>query len=496
MIDKKRVRTRFAPSPTGFLHIGGVRTALFSYLFAKGRGGDFILRIEDTDTERSNESYTQDIMKSLQWMGLNWDEGPIFQSQQFERYSEVCRQLVRSGHAYYCYCTPEELDLERKALESAEKKPMYGGRCRDLGHQTPDPARGPAVIRLRVPRTGEVSFEDQIRGLISFQCTEIEDFVCQRSNGSPTYNLSCVVDDADEQMSHVIRGDDHINNTPKQILIYRGLGVEPPLFAHLPMILGPDKKKLSKRHGAVSANQYRSDGYLPHAVINYLARLGWGHGDQEVFSREELLELFSLDKIGKSSAVFNTEKLNWLNGHYMRETPAQVLADILISDFLPELQKSDQNSRVQSQLTSAHGLELINLGKTKVKLLGELATLLSPLISDAQRITLDEAQAKSLWSLGKIGESFQQILRELDHLIPSGTATQEGLIDLGIDAKKVETLYRATAERYGLKLVELAQPTRFFLSGVTVGPSLFDVMVRMPWIVVRERLGRYSEVLV
>ena len=248
--------------------------------------------------------------------------------------------MFASGHGFYCYCTPEELENERQALEAAGQKTMYGGKCRELGHKKPDPARGPAVIRFKTAKNGEITFEDAVRGVIRFQLHEVEDFVCLRANGTPTYNLACVVDDVDNRISHIIRGDDHINNTPKQVLVYEALGLPVPIFAHLPMILGPDKKKLSKRHGAVSASFYREEGYLPHAVVNYLVRLGWSHGDQEIFSMDELLKFFDLDHVGSSNAVFNTEKLLWLYAHYVSHTAEEELAGILVRDFLPGLRGS------------------------------------------------------------------------------------------------------------------------------------------------------------
>lgn len=493
---QKSVRVRFAPSPTGYLHIGGVRTALFNYLFAKGHDGQFILRIEDTDTERSNAVYTEDILKSLQWLGLNWDEGPIFQSQRFERYREACYQLVEKGHAYFCYCTPEEIEVERKRLEAEGKKPMYAGKCRDLPihNGKPNPNSGPAVIRFKTPRSEGTSFQDVIRGQITFQNIEMDDFVLLRGNGSPTYNLACVVDDYDGRMTHIIRGDDHINNTPKQVLIFKALGYEPPQFVHLPMILGADKKKLSKRHGAVSANQYRADGFLPQAVINYLARLGWAHGDQEVFSKEELIKLFGLEKIGKSNAVFNTEKLLWLNGHYIRESTDEKLAKILLEDFADEFNAWGRVPSLREKLTSPNGLGLIGLAKQKVRTLKELAALLRPLIWDGE-IPLDE-NTYAQWPRARLTGPFDHILSELEHVTKDGQKSEGALLlDLGADAKTLETLYRGTADRFGMKLVELAQPTRFFIQGATAGPQLFDVISRMPWAVVKRRLQRYSAVL-
>lgn len=485
------VRVRFAPSPTGFLHIGGVRTALFNYLYAKRHNGKFILRIEDTDTERSNEAYTADIMKSLQWLGLNWDEGPIYQSQRFSRYQEICRQLVEQGDAFYCYCTPEELDAERQALETAGKKPMYAGKCRNFGHKSPDPSKGPAVIRFKTPKDGATAFQDVIRGAISFQNSEIEDFVLLRTNQTPTYNLACVVDDYDGRMTHVIRGDDHINNTPKQVLIFQALKFQTPLFVHLPMILGPDKKKLSKRHGAVSANQYRADGFLPHAVVNYLARLGWSHGDQEIFSKEELVEFFSVEKIGKSNAVFNTEKLLWLNAHYIRETRADELAKLLLEDFRAGLQPFGEVKGLDEKLQGSHGLAFVDLFKQKAKTLRELAAGLSTVLWDGN-LELDD-KVYGQWPRNKISAPFDHILAELTNLAKD----RDGVLsELGVDPKALELMYRATADRFTMKLVEIAQPTRYFIQGSTVGPQLFDVISHLPWPVVKRRLERYRDLSV
>jgi glutamyl-tRNA synthetase len=493
--DFAKIRTRFAPSPTGFLHIGGVRTALFSFLYARGRQGEFVLRIEDTDTERSQSHFTDDILASMKWLGLNWDDGPIYQSQRFDRYREACQQLVQSGHGFYCYCTPEELEAERKNLEAAGQKTMYGGKCRELGHKQPDPTRGPAVIRFKTPKTGEIHFDDAVRGRISFQLHEIEDFVCQRAKGSPTYNLACVVDDVDNRISHIIRGDDHINNTPKQVLVYQGLGLPVPVFSHLPMILGPDKKKLSKRHGAVSANAYREEGYLPHALVNYLARLGWSHGDQEIFTMDELVKYFDLDHIGKSNAVFNTEKLQWLNAHYIRQTADGELAEILAHDFLTVLRASKHSDEhILALLKQPQIREIIGFCKQKVKLVKELAELLVPVLADASYNILPEVlpEQTKAWTKARLGEPMAHIVREMEHL---AQGTKGTLRDGGVDSKTLETMYKAAAERYGLKMVELAQPTRLLIFGNVSGPSLFDVLTRMSWATVQSRMSRVNEIL-
>jgi glutamyl-tRNA synthetase len=315
-------RTRFAPSPTGYLHIGGARTALFSWLYARKHGGTFILRIEDTDLERSTVESVNAILEGMTWLGLEYDEGPFYQTHRFERYKEVIRQLMDTGHAYYCYCSKEELD-ELRAEQMANKlKPRYDGRCR---HRTaPRPGVQP-VVRFRNPDDGEVVIEDRVRGRVVVSNSELDDLILARSDGSPTYNLSVVVDDLDMRVTHVIRGDDHLNNTPRQINILKALGVDLPTYAHVPMILGADGARLSKRHGAVSVMQYRDEGYLPEALLNYLVRLGWSHGDQEVFSLDEMIELFDIEAINHSASSFNPEKLLWLNHHYlMHSEPVHV----------------------------------------------------------------------------------------------------------------------------------------------------------------------------
>src|SRR3990172_1344364 len=319
------IRTRFAPSPTGYLHIGGARTALFNYLFARHHKGKFILRIEDTDVARSTEESTQAILDGMQWLALNWDEGPYFQSKRFELYKEHAYKFLEMGKAYKCYCTAEELEQRRGEAIKQGKPPKYDGRCRNKK----DEQGKPFAIRFKV-LPGTTLVKDIIKGKVAFENDEIEDLIILRSDGTPTYNLCVVVDDATMEITHVIRGDDHLNNTPKQILMYEAFGYHVPVFAHLPMILGSDKTRLSKRHGATSVMAYKEMGYLPHALVNYLARLGWSHGDQEIFSMEELIEKFSLDSVGKSSGVFNPEKLLWLNQHYIKNSGPEELAPLLL----------------------------------------------------------------------------------------------------------------------------------------------------------------------
>ncbi len=318
------VRTRFAPSPTGYLHIGGARTALFSWLYARKMGGTFILRIEDTDRERSTQASVDAILEGMAWLDLGHDEGPFYQTQRFDRYAEVIQQLVASGHAYRCYCSKEELEQMREEQMARKENPRYNGLWRDRQDETP-PAGIEPVIRFRNPQTGVVEINDVVRGKIIISNAELDDLIIARSDGTPTYNLTVVVDDIDMQVTHVIRGDDHISNTPRQINIMRALGFEPPKFAHLPMILGSDGQRLSKRHGAVSVMQYRDDGFLPQALLNYLVRLGWSNGDQEIFSREEMIELFSLEAINRAPSAFNADKLLWLNQHYIKTLPVEVL---------------------------------------------------------------------------------------------------------------------------------------------------------------------------
>jgi glutamyl-tRNA synthetase len=319
------IRTRFAPSPTGYLHIGGARTALFCWAYARRHGGKFILRVEDTDQERSTQESVQAILDGLAWMGIDWDEGPYYQMQRLARYGEVAEQLLRDGKAYRCYCTKEELDAMREAQVARGEKPRYDRRWRD-STETP-PAGRPAVIRFRNPLEGAVTWDDLVKGQVTVSNDELDDLVLVRADGVPTYNFGVVVDDLDMAMTHVIRGDDHVNNTPRQINLYRALGADVPHFGHMPMILGADGQRLSKRHGAVSVLQYRDEGYLPDALVNYLARLGWSHGDDEMFSREQLVEWFDLEHVSRSPARWDPEKLKWLNGEYLKRIPAAELVE-------------------------------------------------------------------------------------------------------------------------------------------------------------------------
>ena len=355
------VRTRFAPSPTGYLHIGGARTALFSWLYARRHGGQFVLRIEDTDLERSTTESVDAILEGMTWLGLEYDEGPFFQTDRFDRYKEVIQKLLDEGHAYRCYCSRERLDALREAQMANKQKPRYDGCCRDLDAYPEDK---PHVIRFRNPTEGTVVIDDLVRGKIAIQNAELDDLIIARTDGSPTYNLTVVVDDHEMGINYVIRGDDHINNTPRQINILKALGAEIPKYAHVPMILGEDGKRLSKRHGAVSVMQYRDEGYLPEALINYLARLGWSHGDQEIFSLEELIQLFDVKHVNNSASTFNPAKLLWLNQHYIQASTPEHIAHHLSY----HLSKLDIDPSTGPDL-----LEVIKANQARSKTLVEMA---------------------------------------------------------------------------------------------------------------------------
>ncbi|UAA37381.1 glutamate--tRNA ligase [Paraneptunicella aestuarii] len=324
------VVTRFAPSPTGYLHVGGARTALYSWLYAKSQGGKFVLRIEDTDIERSTQEAIDAILEGMEWLGLTWDDGPYYQTKRFDRYKEIVQQMLDEGKAYKCFMPLDELDAIREEQKAKGEKPRYPGTWRD---RTDHPEDMPYVVRFKNPQEGSVVINDHIRGRIEISNSELDDLIIQRSDGVPTYNFCVVVDDWDMGITHVVRGEDHINNTPRQINILQALGAPIPEYAHVSMILGDDGKKLSKRHGAVGVMQYRDDGYLPEALLNYLVRLGWSYGDQEIFSKEEMIKLFNLDAISSSASAFNTEKLQWLNQHYMKTLPASEVAKHLIWHF-------------------------------------------------------------------------------------------------------------------------------------------------------------------
>lgn len=357
-----KVRTRFAPSPTGYLHVGGARTALYSWLYAKHHKGEFVLRIEDTDLERSTPEATAAILEGMEWLNLGWEHGPYFQTKRFERYNQVIDQMIEQGLAYRCYCSKERLEELRHTQEQNKQKPRYDRYCLQDHNNTPDQ---PHVVRFKNPTEGSVIFEDAVRGRIEISNSELDDLIIRRTDGSPTYNFCVVVDDWDMGITHVVRGEDHINNTPRQINILKALGAPIPTYAHVSMINGDDGQKLSKRHGAVSVMQYRDDGYLPEALLNYLVRLGWGHGDQEIFSIEEMINLFELESVSKSASAFNTEKLLWLNHHYMRELPAEYVAQHLAWHY--------QNQGIDTSNGPALE-EIVKMLAERCKTLKEMAT--------------------------------------------------------------------------------------------------------------------------
>ena len=448
----EQVRVRFAPSPTGHLHIGGARTALFNWLYARNRGGAFILRIEDTDRTRSTDEYIAAIEQGMQWLNLDWDEGPFRQTDRFDVYRAYVERLLREGKAYYCYCSVEELE-QRRQLALAQGKPQkYDGRCRDLKEAVP--GRVP-VVRFKTPQEGETVVDDLIRGRVVFENSQLDDLIILRSDLSPTYNFTVVVDDVDMRITHVIRGDDHLNNTPKQIHIYRALGYETPKFAHLPMILGADKARLSKRHGATSVMAYEEMGYLPDALVNYLVRLGWSHGDQEVFSREELIKFFSFENVGNAAAVFNPEKLLWLNHQYLMAAEPARLAQLVLP-FL-EKQKIVAEGQVLDRAWMATAVRTL---QERAKTLAELAASLRYYI--AEEIEFQEkAQEKFL------NEKSLPLLNDLKNALAALTDfSHAGL----------EPVFRAVVEKHGVKLGAVAQPVRVAVTGGTESPGIYEVL--------------------
>jgi glutamyl-tRNA synthetase len=438
------VRTRFAPSPTGYLHVGGARTALFSWLHAKKTKGLFVLRIEDTDRARSTEESVQAIFDGLSWLGLTHDEGPIFQTDRFPRYLEFINQLLEQGDAYHCYCSAEEVEAMREEQRANKQKPRYNGKCR---HRT-DVVEGVSpVVRFKNPEVGVVVFDDLVRGEIATNNDELDDLIIARSDGTPTYNLTVVVDDLDMKMTHVIRGDDHINNTPRQINIMRALGAEAPQFAHVPMILGDDGARLSKRHGAVSVMQYRDDGYLPEALLNYLVRLGWSHADQEIFSVDQMIELFDITNVNRTASAFNTEKLQWINQQYIMSSAPESLVEAL--SFQLEKRGFDV----------ANGPNLIELIKTqqeRAKTLVEMAEKSEIFYCDYDEF--EEKAAKKNLKAAAL-EPLQMMLDKFESL---SDWTKEPLHQVILE----------TAEKLDLKLGKVAQPLRVALSGTSVSPAM------------------------
>jgi glutamyl-tRNA synthetase len=446
------VRVRFAPSPTGHLHIGGVRTGLFNWLFARNRGGVFILRIEDTDRTRSTEESIEGIIEGMDWLGLKWDEGPFRQTDRFDHYRAEVDRLLREGKAYRCYCTAEELEARRAEAMKRGLTPKYDGRCR--GRTGPVPGRSPA-IRFLCPQEGQTVVEDLVKGTVVFENAQLDDLILIRSDGTPTYNLCVVVDDVDMKISHVIRGDDHLNNTPRQVQLYRALGHPVPRFAHVSMILGEDKTRLSKRHGATSTLAYREMGYLPEALLNYLARLGWSSGDQEIFSIQELIEKFDLNALGKSAAVFNPEKLLWLNGHYIHHGDSRTLAARLLPFIVGEGILSPDERPDEAVM-----LKMVGALKERSRTLVEMAQAARYFLRDDYPV--DEA-ARAKFLVPGIGPALGDLVGRLEKLD-------------SFSVPQIEKAFAALLEDRGMKLSKLAQPVRVALTGRTVSPGVYEVI--------------------
>ena len=429
-----------------------MRTALFNWLFARHHGGKFILRIEDTDISRSTEESIQEILESMRWLGLDWDEGPFRQTERQEIYTKKIMHLLSTGKAYHCYCTPEELDQKRNDAQKAGLKPKYDGTCR----KRTDTPEKPYVVRFKAPQEGSVVVEDMLRGKVIFDIAELDDLIIQRTDGTPTYNFVVVVDDSEMGITHVIRGDDHLSNTPRQCLLYDALDFKRPRFSHISMILGQDKTRLSKRHGATSALAYRDMGYMPDAMINYLARLGWSHGDQEIFSREEMIEHFSFESVHTSAAVFDADKLSWLNEHYIKSTPTQELAKHLE----PHLVKT-------KVLQKDHGLSWQEIARVVPCLNERSKTLLEMAEKSAfffkKQVEFDE-KARNKFLTDEAKPLIEKIITELAALE-------------SYSLENIESLFKKIVEEEGMKLGKLAQPVRVALTGATVSPGIYDVIL-------------------
>ncbi|MGS2872238.1 glutamate--tRNA ligase [Enterobacter huaxiensis] len=444
-----KIKTRFAPSPTGYLHVGGARTALYSWLFARHNKGEFVLRIEDTDLERSTPEAIEAIMDGMNWLNLEWDEGPYFQTKRFDRYNAVIDEMLVAGTAYKCYCSKERLDALREEQMANGEKPRYDGRCRH--DHSEHAADEPCVVRFANPQDGSVIFDDQIRGPIEFSNQELDDLIIRRTDGSPTYNFCVVVDDWDMEITHVIRGEDHINNTPRQINILKALNAPVPVYAHVSMINGDDGKKLSKRHGAVSVMQYRDDGYLPEALLNYLVRLGWAHGDQEIFSREEMIDLFALNSVSKSASAFNTDKLLWLNHHYINTMQPEYVATYL------------QWHIEQANIDTRTGPELAEL----VKLLGERCKTLKEIAENCRYFyeEFDEFDADAAKKhLRPVARQPLEVVRDKLAALTDWTA------------ENVHHAIQATADELEVGMGKVGMPLRVAVTGAGQSPGL-DVTV-------------------
>lgn len=456
-----KIITRFPPSPTGYLHVGGARTAIFNWLYARNMKGKFVLRIEDTDAERSSQASVDAIFDALDWLGIDYDEGPYFQTQRFEIYREYIQKLIDSGHAYYCTCTPEQIDAMRQKAMATGAKPRYDGTCREKGLGKSEKA----VVRFKAPLTGTTVVEDVIKGNIVFQNDELDDFVICRSDGTPTYNFVVVVDDITMNINTVIRGDDHVMNTPKQIQLYKALGSPLPTFGHVPMVLGNDRARLSKRHGAMSVTAYRDMGFLPQALINYLVRLGWSHGDQEFFTRDELIEVFDLKNIGRSAGVFDLDKLMALNAeHIMAASPQD-----LVAPLTPFLEKAGIAVEAGDYI-----LQVIETLQPRSKTLAEMAE--AALFYYLGDIIYDEKAAQKFLK--------PEALEPLKLLADKLEALE------GYAHSDLEDAFKAVMDQTGLKLGKIAQPVRVALTGRTASPGIFEIIAILGKERVIPRLGK------
>ncbi len=481
----KKVRVRFAPSPTGYMHIGGARTTIFNYLFARHHGGSFVLRIEDTDRVRSTKESEEAILRDLRWLGLDWDEsvdvggpyGPYRQSERMDIYRKYAEKLLEEGKAYKCYCTEEELEQRRKEAIAKGLPPKYDGRCRNLTEEErkrfEEEGRKPS-LRFKVDETGgDIIVHDLIRGDVSFKRDVIGDFVIMRKDNTPTYNFACVIDDHLMEMTHIIRGEEHLSNTPRQLLIYEALGFEPPKFAHVSMILGPDRTKLSKRHGDTSLEEYRKKGYLPDALFNYLALLGWSPGgDREILGKEELITLFDLSGVVHHAAIFDIDKLNWMNGEYIKKKGDEELFDLLFpymknADFVKEIPEGEEKERI---------LGIIRLLKDRIKTLSQFVEYADYFFKDVEIPT----------------ELYEKVLKGKDYLPEVLGAIKEALSELkDYNEEEIEKIVRGKADEYGLKGKHVIQPLRVILTGKKVTPGMFEVMRFIGRERVIERIERF-----
>ncbi len=445
----QRVVTRFPPSPTGYLHIGGARTALFNWLMARSLGGSFLLRMEDTDVHRSSQEMTSSILEAMKWLGLDWDEGPYYQSQRIQLYRDYIQHLLNKDMAYYCSCSPEDVELMREEAKKRGEKPKYNGNCRELG-------LGPGqdrVVRFKSPLQGVTAFRDEVKGPVEVDNRELDDFVLCRADGTVTYNLAVVVDDVSMGITHILRGDDHLSNTPKQVLLYHALEAELPTFSHVPMILGPDKKRLSKRHGAMSVLEYRRQGYLPQALNNYLVRLGWSYGDQEIFDMQELKEKFSLENLSKSDCVFDPEKLSWVNSQHIKKASPGALAPLL-QEFLLE---NDLPAAEQEYLE-----KLVPLLQPRAKTLQEMALWAAPFVQEDEELYIDR-ELLSRFLTPDVAAHLSKLTERL-HQLP------------GFDRQALESSLADFLEEEGVRFKLLAQPIRVAITGSKASPGLFETM--------------------